>query len=510
MNRQCRRQLRPVLGRGPFRRRLGRMVTGGAILAVGSMVTAPFLGTGEAASAATAPAPSGICTAGELSAPTNSAGQQIAGYTLTGLAAGFRYELDSPGLLPVGDPQKGNITELDVPFARENVSEGLVASRSSPAYPGDTAAGIGSALGEFGASGLPNDPVVASAAYPPSPDAPASSTFPPSAEPSAANAGTAQATADQNGGSSQSSVASFSLSSGGTQGAGGGPSQASSVAHVGTACVDSSARATTSDIVIAGVVDISGVSGIASAMSDGHTAVPHAALRIGNVTVGGMAAYIDRNGIHLASQQPLGTGVVSQAQSALDAALRAQGITVTLLAPVISTNGADATVDSGGLDIVVNQTLPATSVPGVPAISVPGAPPIPLGTPGAPLRYEVVYGKAQVTVDATSAPATANFALPPVGGLDQTAGTMTTGTGPGFGPAVSTAASLGNSLTTIPGLGLSPSSGSETSRLAAATGAPPVGGPAPVGWIIIGLLVSLMAAGPLLGYARWQLLEGRI
>lgn len=501
----------PVVGSGPFRFRIRRVVASSAVLALGSMVVAPFLGGGDAASATTAPASAGLCTADQLAASTNSAGQQIAGYTLSGLASGFRYELDSPGLLPVGDPQTGNITELDIPFARENVSEGLVASRSSPAYPGDTAAGLGSALGEFGLKGLPNDPIMATAAYPPSPDAPASSTFPSSAEPSAVNVGTAQATADQNGGSSQSSVASSSLSSGGTQGAGAGPSQASSVARVGTACVDSSATTTTTDIVIAGLVHISGVTGSASAMSDGRTAEPHAALRIGNVTVGGLAAYVDGNGVHLAGQQPVGSGVVPQAQAGLDAALKAQGITVKLLAPVSSTNGAGATVDSGGLAIVVNQTVPATSVPGVPAISVPGAPPIPLGTPGAPLRYEVVYGKAQVTVDATSAPAFDGTAFPLVGGLDQTAGTASTGagTGSGFGLAVpSTAASYGSALTTAPVP--APVTGSGVSRLASASGVLPEGTPVPLGWVILGIVVSLMAAGPLLGYARWQLLEGRI
>ncbi len=31
----------------------------------------------------------------------------------------------------------------------------------------------------------------------------------------------------------------------------------------------------------------------------------------------------------------------------------------------------------------------------------------------------------------------------------------------------------------------------------------------PVGWVIVGIFGAFVVSGPLLGYARWQLLEGR-
>src|SRR5436305_109189 len=50
----------------------------------------------------------------------------IAGYTIKTLSAAVRYQLNSPGLLPVGDPNEGNVMEADLPFARINISQGPV------------------------------------------------------------------------------------------------------------------------------------------------------------------------------------------------------------------------------------------------------------------------------------------------------------------------------------------------------------------------------------------------
>ncbi|HVA41889.1 MAG TPA: hypothetical protein VNF50_00230 [Acidimicrobiales bacterium] len=492
------------------RRQLRTGLAGGTLLSLGWIITAPGLGLGQAARAATSP-PGPTCSSAQLAATANASGHDIAGYTLGGSAAGYRYELDSPGLLPVGDPQQGNITELDVPYARENVSSGpLVASLGSAAYPGDTAAGVGSALGEFGFKGVPNDPVLASAAYPPSPSSPASSSYPTSSEPSTVNAGAARAAADQNGGTSEASVSSYSLASGATQEAGGGPAQSDAAVHLGAACVDSVSDAVASGIVVAGIIHIASVSGSAQAMSDGIKAVPAAALHVGNVTVAGLAAYIDQNGVHLAGQQPVGYGVVAGVQAALDAALKNDGITIKVLNPQTLVTGADATVTSGGLDIVVQRTLPAIGVPGVPAITVPGQAPIPLGTPGAPVRYQVTLGEAQASVFATTAPAP--------GSLASASPTGSTG-----GPSSSSAASASSSSPGAPigstsggtTLSASPSPGSPSgvsgpgSGLASDSGSPG-SSPVPAGWVIIGVLVAIMAAAPLLGYARWQLLEGRI
>lgn len=493
-----------------MRRRLRIGLAGGALLSLGWVITAPSLGLGQAARAAT-PAPGPTCSPAQLVAAANASGQEIAGYTLAGSAAGYRYEVDSPGLLPVGDPQRGNITELDVPYARENVSSGpLVASLGSAAYPGDTAAGIGSALGEFGFKGVPNDPVLASAAYPPSPNSPASSTYPSSAEPSTLNAGAAQAAADQNGGSSEASVSSSSVASGATQEAGGGPAQSNSAVHLGAACVDSASQAVASGVVVAGIVHIASVSGVAQVRSDGVKAVPAASLHVGDVTVAGLAAYIDQNGVHLAGQQPVGYGAVSAVQAALNSALQADGITIKLLSGETTAEGADGAADSGGVDIVVTRTLPATGVPGVPAVTVPGQAPIPLGTPGAPIRYQVTLGEAQASVFATTAPAPGSLAST-AAASGSTGSTGTNGPAAASGTAGSGSsigsASGGSSVSASPLPGST--SGAPGSRLTAASG-PSGSSPVSAGWVIIGVLFAIMAAAPLLGYARWQLLEGRI
>jgi hypothetical protein len=489
-------------GPAGWRRRIRTGLGGGMLLSVGWVTAAGSLGLGDSARAAI---PAGTCSAPQLSATTNKTGGTIAGFVVSGSAAAYRYEVDSPGLLPVGDPQKGNITELDVPYARENVSSGpLVASLGSAAYPGDTAAGIGSALGEFGAKGFPNDPVLATAAYPPSPNNPATSSYPPGGETSAASAGAAAANADQNGGGSSASLSSYQLGSSSSPATSGGPANSQSVVHLGAACVDASSQSAAQGVTVAGIVHIASVSGSAQAMSDGRTGVPAASLRVGDVTVAGLAAYIDRHGVHLASQQPVGYGVVQQVQSALNSALADGGLTIKLISPETSVQGGQAVASSGGVDLVVQQTLPAVGVPGVPSITVPGEPPIPLGTPGAPVRYQLTLGEAQATVDATSAPA---FSSGSSGGTSAPAA--------GGGSSSSAPVSSGPpTISSLPGAaaGSAPAgaAGTPSSAYRPAPASLPTSSSVPLGWVIIAVLVSFMAAGPLLGYARWQLLEGRI
>ena len=477
-------------------------LVGGALVSLGWVVAAPALGLGLT-SQASGPVPR--CSAAQLTAATNPAGESIAGYTLSSSAAAYRYEIDSPGTLPVGDAEKGNIIELDVPYARENVSSGpLVASLGSAAYPGDTAAGIGSALAEFGAKGLPNDPVLASAAYPPSPNSPASAAYPPGGESTPANAGAAAASADQNGGSSSSSVSSYQLGSAPSSSAAGGPATAQSAVHLGAACVDASSESATGGVTIAGIIHIADVSGTAQAMTDGIKAVPAASLQIGQVTVDGLAAYIDRNGVHLAGQQPVGYGVVDQVQSALNSALGDSGITVKLVDPETSVQNGQAVASSGGVDIVVEQTTPAVGVPGVPAITVPGEPPIPLSSPGIPLRYELTLGEAQASAVATAAPG--------FGSLAPTPAVAASNSGPSSGPTGSTtlSSSPGTLSTLTPSAGGGSATPVASPAFQPASSNRPPSSPVPLGWVIIGILVSFVAAGPLLGYARWQLLEGRI
>ncbi|HET6810565.1 MAG TPA: hypothetical protein VFH50_06110 [Acidimicrobiales bacterium] len=477
-----------------------RRVIARAALLLGALTVPPLLSVRAGAAAP----PAATCPPQPPGGAAAPGGSQVAGYNLSAQATGARYDLASPGLLPVGDPHEGTIMEFDVPLARGSVSEGpVVNSLGSPAYPGDTAAHLGTAIATFGGPALPNDPVVAEATYPPSPGHSGSEQFGPSG--GGAGAGTASATAGQDGGTAQSTAAATSFSpAGSTPAASADSSTTTTHIDLGATCVSAQATATSGAVDLAGgLIHIAGVTGTAAARSDGTKGVPDAHLAVGKVTVGGLAAFIDHDGIHLAGQQPVGYGVVAQVQAALNNALHTYGLGVKLIDPVTTVKPGAASADSGGLEVTIDRQLPATGVPGVPAISIPGQPPIPVGTPPAPLHIEVVYGGAKVSTDATIAPPFPNLATP---SLSPPGGT----TGTGSGSAVGSSSSLSSPLPSSGSVGGISGPGAAPSLQLARSGAPAPGVPAPAGWIIAGVLASLVLAGPLFGYARWQLLEGRI
>jgi hypothetical protein len=489
--------------RRPLRRpRLASGLVTGATVALAAVVAVPALGAGPAAP----PAPSPVCPAGTTganAATTTANGQVIAGYTVSALAAGFRYQLNSPGLLPVGDAQVGTIMEYDVPFARISVGEGpVIDSLGSPVYPGDTAARLGSALGTFGAPGVPNDPVLAESNYPPSPQYPTSAQFNQAAGGTGSGAASASSTATQTDASANADVTAASLANapGGKSPLQSASGDTTTTSDIGAACVDATAQSRTGAISIAGVIAIGSVVGYAATRSDGTTAVPEATLKVGAVTVGGLPAFIDASGIHLASQQPVGAAVVQVVSSQLQKTLASKDMTIKLIQPSTTTKGGLATADSGGVEVTMKQTLPGVGQP-------------PAGTAPLPLQNIVEYGAASTSVDATTAPAPGSSSSPPVASGGSSSGT---GTGVTPLPAVSGGTSGPGDITTgSPGSAVTPptpTSGIGGQALAATpiSAVPPRGSPAPIGWILVGILLAITATAPLLGYARWQLLEGRI
>ncbi|HEY2430437.1 MAG TPA: hypothetical protein VGI06_15965 [Acidimicrobiales bacterium] len=488
----------------PLSHRLRNAGLAGAMVALAVVVAGPALGAGTPAPAA----PSPLCPAGTTGAnsarTTTSNGQVVAGYTISSTAAGFRYQLNSPGLLPVGDARVGTVAEFDVPFSRINVDQGpVIDAISSPVYPGDTAARLGSALGTFGAPGVPNDPVLAESNFPPAPGFAESAQFNQPAAGNGTGVATASSTATATGGTADAAVTSASLAKGpgGSSPVHTGSIETNATSDVGGACVDASAQSRTASIDIAGVIAIGGVVGYAAARSDGTKAVPQATLKVGAVTVAGLPAYIDGNGVHLASQQPVGGAVVQVVTSLLQKTLSSDHLSIKLLQPSTTVKDGQATADAGGIEIAVQQTLPAIGQP-------------PAGTPPLPLYNIVEYGAAGVAVNATTAPApgsetssagtggassgtgsTGGSALPVVTGGTST-GALPTGTGTDLG-------TTGASAT-----GATTGGGQQLSSQPIA--APGRGSPAPIGWILVGILLAIVAVGPMMGYARWQLLEGRI
>src|SRR5581483_3468171 len=98
------------------------------VLLLGAAAAPPLL-SGAARAAAH---PAATCPPAPA-AGSQAGGTQVAGYDLTAQATGARYDLASPGLLPVGDPHEGTVMELDVPLARGTVSEGpVIDSLGSP------------------------------------------------------------------------------------------------------------------------------------------------------------------------------------------------------------------------------------------------------------------------------------------------------------------------------------------------------------------------------------------
>jgi hypothetical protein len=451
-----------------------------AVLLAAGLAAVPAVG--QTAAQPTPPSP--VC-------PSSAApgANTIAGYTLSTQASGLHAALNSPGLLPVGDAAVGTIVGVDIPLARVGVSAGPVTSAvSSPIYPGDAVAHLGTALGTFGVPiPVPNYPVVAEADFPPSPQHGGSSTFSSATLP--VQAFTAESHAAANAATSVAHVVSTDLGGAFTTGV----DDAASAADLRDSCVDASATATTSGIVIAGLINIADVAGYAAARSDGKTAVPQAELKVGKVTVAGLPAYIDRDGIHLASQQPVGAGAVAAVESLLDKTLAATATTIKLLPPTTTVQAGEGSADSGAILVTTKQTLPAIGHP-------------PQGTPPIPLVVELSYGHAQVSVNATSVPAlpVVSPSSPAVSTPIITPSESGSAGGSALAPVESTpSSSVALSLPSPPG--------PQQQILASNVASPPApGSPVPIGWILVGLALCIVAIGPLLGYARWQLLEGRL
>jgi hypothetical protein len=455
----------------------------------------------------------GVAAAPVLAADSApSGGSEIAGYDLNALSAGVRYQLNSPGLLPVGDPNEGNVMEVDMPFARTTVSQGPVISAiGSPLYGGDTLAHLGTAIVTFGAPPeftVLNYPVLAEADYPPAPGHSQDESFGSPAGSSggvALGAGTAHATTAPGGATVESHIAHVGVPDPSPV-VDIGASTATNKTIIKDSLITSEAVSTTKNINIAGMISIEGVTATATSTSDGAKGKPVAKLEIGKVSVGGQAAYIDNDGIHLASQSPLASGITASAEATLAKALSQDGISLRTISPKTSVKGGSANADAGGLSIILERTVPAVGVPGQ-SVQLPGQTPIPLGTPDVRLHVELLIGHARAGANATAVPTDVSvgdvgISAPSgdVQGTTQTASDLSaSGPGASFGGALNPApSSLGGASSPTNEAALVASPARSTSQ------------PVPIAWLIAGLLGCIVVIGPLLGYARWQLLEGRL
>lgn len=498
------------------------------------MVAALAMAAALAATVAMAAAPALAARAGAPAA--------LAGYSLSSLASPVRAQLDSPGLVPVGDPQVGTIAEADLPLARTDVTAGpLIDALASPAYPGDTAAHLGTIIGTFGGPPLPDDPVVAESEYPPSPpDHGALESFgagPTGAGGLSVGAGTARSTATPGGASATSTLASVSAA---VPGVGSdvldvGPSRGTDQVSIASDAIATTSVASLGRVTIASVIGIDGIRAIASAHSDGRGATSAASLDVGAVTVDGHAAYLDATGVHL-DRSGVPATELDRLQGQLHAALARDGLTVRVLSPELTRAGGSASATAGGIAITIDRQVPSASVPGLSGLSVPGAPPVPLVTPAVPLRIVILLGRAEAAADATTAPGLSagptSAGAPGRGTAGEGRGGPASGGGPAGGAALASdgpagpvspsstgagAGSPGPVESTLPATGpgvtpgsVGPGQGTQLGRGPQPLAAQPVSHrpvslPVPVSWVVLGMLASLGLAGLLLSYARWQL-----
>lgn len=445
------------------------------------------------------------------SAGSGPPGSQLAGLNTTATATGIQVAPYTPGIVGAGNVVQGNLVEVAVPYASSAVGTGPSTSgTASPAYPGETAANAGNALQTFDPTlpnsfvALLNDPILAQSTYPPQVHTGASGSYQP---PGASLIGVGTAST-QSGPAATTATAALSNSSllGALSLVQVGSATSDTSATLQAASVATTARTVLGHINIAGLVDISGISSEATASSDGTVGQQTSTLHIGAVTVAGLAASIGPDGISLNQIGLLGQlGLVPIANQALTA-LQALGLSVTTLAPTRQQDGSSASASSGGLQISFKDA----HVP-----NPQGQLPI-----GSSVGIDIDLGLSVASANATALPP---FTLPgavtppgPVATVPPSTGTPAIGTGSGSGAG--SAVSLGSPAAAVP----TPQLGSPAPAPSAAPAAPASSGSGPVpvlagflgipvrvAWVVAAFVLSIIAAGPLLAYANWQLLRGR-
>jgi hypothetical protein len=420
---------------------------------------------------------------------SDSAESALAGSTATAEALGVQVAFNIvPGPLPLSS----NLIEDDLSFARTVVSGGPQASvQAAPYYPGDTAANLGSLLASDGVPlPIPNDPLQAFASYPASPKEPATSTFPKGAKSSGVSvaSGTAHAGATR-----ETATATITQLSA-------GPITIAKIQSTNTvtparSCMTAAAATVIQGIDIAGLVHISSVNSQAIARTDGTSAVPTGAVHVGQVTVAGLDASIDKQGIHILNKVPTVLGLTPQlVQNTLNQTLKADGLSVQLLAPAKSTKTGSAKSNSGALVISFSHAIAVPYIPGEPTIPVPGLGNVPLPSGVYKATTTITLGSSVVEAAATLPPAYHPITTP--GGAPVSGGSPSGGApDSSFPPPATTTAPVQPPLVAAPG----------NNGLSAFVH----GASVPVGWVLVGILLCLLFGYPML-YGAWaQLLKGR-
>ncbi|HVU62272.1 MAG TPA: hypothetical protein VHD58_11575 [Mycobacteriales bacterium] len=444
----------------------------------------------------------GLPTAGYLAAPASAGStpaapaSELAGFNTSATSAGIQLQLLLPGLVPLGDPTLGNFIQASVPYANSTSTTGpSTAGIASPVWPGDAVATAGNALQTFSASipqalvNLLNDPVLARSTFPAQVRAGTTGSFTPTGPLGIGSATTTSAAGATN---AQAAVTDLSPlgSSKGVPLIEVASAKSITNAAVNAASVSNSAETHIGRITIAGVITIDGIDTTATTASDGHHGTPATTTNIGSVKVAGLAASIGPDGITLNGKGQ--AGVLVQTANKLLATLQKIGLSITTLAPQVTKTGTGAQATSGAVLIKFEDD----NLPDLGKI----APQLPIPVPNS-VGVELALGMSQASAAATLQP---DVNLPPVT-PPSTGSTSSPTTGSQTGGVVPPCTGCG--LPSTGGVATSPGGG--TAPLIAGEQPTALGVPVRTEWVVIALLIAVLAAGPLLTYANWQLLRGR-
>jgi hypothetical protein len=418
-------------------------------------------------------------------------GSNLAGINTNATSAAARVVTFTPGIAPLGDAVQGNIVEASLPYANSNAGTGpTTAGTASPLWPGSVVANLGNAAATFAPTtpqalvDLLNYPVAAHSAYPAQLHTQASDTFSPG--------GFATSTTTSHAGTSNAHAVLTDLALLG--------SKKTALIDVASTTTDTSVTINASSvsttahthvghITIAGVLDIAGIDSTATASSDGVHGHHSTELHVGRVTLAGVQASIGPKGLTLDKTTPkLPLDLLDVANTALTA-LQQAGLTIKLLPAEGLNEDNKGSATSGGIQILFKDP----NIPNLGAV----LPQIPLPLPNS-LGLEVDLGGSLATAAATQLPdvtagPTPPTTTPPTGGSVPGGGVSP----PGFDGGIPTGPGA-VTVTTSPG-GAGPIVAGPTA----------FGVPLRTAWVIWAFLLSLLAAGPLLAYANWQLLRGR-
>jgi hypothetical protein len=422
----------------------------------------------------------------------------LAGFNTSATSAGAQIELLLPGVVPLGDPTKGNFIQASLPYSSSAASTGpTTGTTASPLWPGDAIATAGNALQTF-APTLPaalvkalDEPVLARSTYPAQVGDGTTGSFTPTG-PLGIGGSTTTSSASQTSGKSAITDLSPLGASKGVPLIDIASATSTSSSSVAAGAVADSAETRIGQITIAGVITIDGIDTTAAASSDGKTGKPVVTTNLGSVKVAGLAASIGPDGITLNGKPgQVGSALLVKTANKLLKTLQKIGLSVTALAPKTHVHGANASATSGAVLIKFeDDNLPDLSKL---------APQLPIPLPNS-FGVDVSLGLSQATAAATRLPPEQSLGTP----VSSTGPPVATGVGGGSGVAPP---NLGGGLPPVDDGSSSPAVSPPV--VATQQTATVFGAPVRTAWVVISLLIAVLAAGPLLTYANWQLLRGR-